>query len=295
MGKKSGGGNQTTTVNPPEFLRPALEGAIGKAENLYSQGPQEFYPGQTFAGFNPLQIQGQQEQLNFAQGVLPGLNQQLYGGFGQALNTDVTQDPSVQAALQSIENRAGRLFSNQILPGIESQAIGAGGLGGSRQGVAEGLAAQGLLENVADAQGSFLGNQLDSARRAQGAAMAIAPQIAQQGLLGGNIMGQIGSQWQGLDQAAINEAMQRFQFEQQAPTNQLDTLINQLTGLGGGFSQQNTYAKGQSNPLGGALGGALLANTLPASLVGSGSFGTIGGAFGPLGLAGGALLGALLS
>lgn len=36
----------------------------------------------------------------------------------------------------------GQFFNQQILPGIQSEAIAGGGLGGSRQGIAEGMAAQ---------------------------------------------------------------------------------------------------------------------------------------------------------
>jgi len=298
MGKSSPSSNQSTTVNPPAFALPGLTQAAGEATRLYNEGPQQFFPGQTFADFNPLQTQGQQSQVDFANQVLPGLNQQIFGGFGQALNTDVTQDPSVQAALASIENRGNRNFAENIAPTLRRGGTGVGQEFGTRPELAVGVAGRDLAGQIADAQASFLAQQLGSARQAQGAGLALAPQIAQQGLMGGNILGQIGAQQQGQEQLGINEAMNRFNFEQGAPVDSLNQLIAQLTGATGGGSQSSQFSGtgGGINPaIGGAIGGGLLASQLPASILGSGAFGNIGSVFGPAGIAGGALLGALLS
>jgi hypothetical protein len=57
-----------------------------------------------------------------------------------------TIDPVVQSAFR----RLGEGFNEQVLPGIRGNAIASGQYGGSRQGIAEGLASRGLLYSMGD-------------------------------------------------------------------------------------------------------------------------------------------------
>ena len=71
---------------------------------------------------------------------------------GQA-NTD-TLDPVVAAALR----RMGESYGEQVMPSIRSGAIAAGQYGGSRQGVAEGLASKGLAYSMGDTAANMYNN-----------------------------------------------------------------------------------------------------------------------------------------
>jgi len=88
---------------------------------------------------------GQGQQLyDFGYGALQGLTgnpyldalQQQAGGNQQLVGQQVGQ---LQADL-------GRAFNQQVLPGIRRDANAVGALGGGRQGVAEGIAAQGFAD-----------------------------------------------------------------------------------------------------------------------------------------------------
>lgn len=273
MGK---GGGETTRVEGPTFLRRKLPGIAEEAQRLFEQGPLSFFPGQTFAGFDPLQEEAFQQATAFGRGAAPGLVGQAFGGLGQALNTDVTQDPSVQAALGTIESQALRNFQENVLPSIRQGATGVGGEFGSRLDQAERLAARDLQQGISESQSQFLANQLGSARQLQGVGLSLAPGlIGGLGTLPGNILGQVGAQRQGMEQQAINEAMQRFQFEQQAPFESLQTFANQLTGIGAVPGQTQTTSGGEVNPIAGGLGGAIGGATLGATAI-PGSFATLG-------------------
>jgi hypothetical protein len=112
-------------------------------------------------------------------------------------------DPQAQIAAQSasLEAGLGRLFNEQINPGIMSDSIAAGGLGGGRQGVAQGVAAGQLgsvfAENfgnivaganntamqAANAQGGLAGQRLLNAQAPQQAGLDVLSQLAS--ILGG--------------------------------------------------------------------------------------------------------------
>lgn len=82
---------------------------------------------------------------------------------GQMLSGQVNTsalDPVVSNAMR----RMGENFNEQVMPGIRSGAILAGGYGGSRQGVAEGLAAKGLLQSMGDMSSNMYNNAFNTAQ-----------------------------------------------------------------------------------------------------------------------------------
>ena len=81
-------------------------------------------------------------------------------------------NPGVGAVIQNATDQLGLNFNRQTMPGIQQGAIGAGALGGSRQGIAQGLAAgelaraqSGLSANLTSAA---LGQASDQQSRALG-------------------------------------------------------------------------------------------------------------------------------
>ena len=303
MGKDAGGSDTETVtrVIPPSFSMPGLNLAGREAVNLFNQGPQQFFPGQTFAGFDPLQEQGQQAQLQFASQALPQLNQQIFGSFGQALDAqNVLENPAISAGLQTIEDRAQRNFTEQILPQLRQQATGTGNQFSSRAQLAEERAARDLQGAISEAQAGLLTGTLGDAMRLQGAGLSIAPQTLGTGLLGGSIFGDVGSQRQGLEQQQISEDMARFNFEQQAPGMLLDQLLNRSVGLAGtgGTTISNSSVDQGSSTLGNVLGGGLLGSSLSGTNFMQGlsrSFSPFAFLGGPTLPIAGAVLGGLLS
>jgi hypothetical protein len=65
-----GGGTQvsTSTTEPWEQQIPYLTGGFKEAQRLYNRGAPEYYPGETLAGFDPMQKAGQQATLGYAMG-----------------------------------------------------------------------------------------------------------------------------------------------------------------------------------------------------------------------------------
>jgi hypothetical protein len=54
-------------------------------------------------------------------------------------------DELVRQEIDSLQADLGEFYNETIIPGITGEAIDAGGLGGTRQGVAQGIAGKGLL------------------------------------------------------------------------------------------------------------------------------------------------------
>lgn len=147
-----------------------LKGLYGDAQNL--AGNQNL--ASLFGTAGGLFDQGQ--------GFLAGLGNnpfmQNLSGFGQ---------PNSQLLSRQIDQLGadiGRNLNQNILPGIQSNAIGLGGGGGARQGVAEGIAAQGATDALTRGATDLMTADYNRAMQANIAGGQLGLQQAMGGLSG---------------------------------------------------------------------------------------------------------------
>ena len=126
-------------------------------------------------------------QLANLQQLWSGASDQISGGLGQGgfnqgqnflnqignnpfdQNLQQFANPNNELAQQNIDLLGSNLsnqFNNQILPGIQSNAISGGALGGGRQGVAQGIAASGVSNAFAQGSQGILNNTYNQAQQA---------------------------------------------------------------------------------------------------------------------------------
>ena len=200
---------------------------FGLAGGLLGQG------GQGLGQINQLSGQLGGQQQGFGQAQQAGQNllgAQTQGGFGQellgrqALGRDPAsqalqaqafgQNPALQEQIGQLGTDITRQFTQGILPSIQGEAIGAGQLGGGRQGVAQGLGIQSALDafsrGATDLRGQDIGRQLQAAQAlgglTGGAAQALGG-FQQQGF-GQQIGAQQAAGQLGLGQQGIGQAGQ---------------------------------------------------------------------------------------
>lgn len=243
-----GGGapaNTTSTTKPFPAQEKALTRLFGLSEAAFEAGPQQFFPGQTVAGQSGNTLAGQQLALD---AIAPQAGLGMAGARAVQAALDPTSEQSQAVINPMIAN-----LQSQILPSIGSRAIQQGAFGGDRQRVQEQAAAEATAGAATQA---LLRNQL--------AGMS-ALGSAQQGLLApATTASQVGAQQQQYNQALINAARERFQFEQQAPETALDRLGSRISGI-------NLGQVGTSTSSGG--GGSDLANLAGAGIAAYGTFG----------------------
>ncbi len=140
-----------------------------------------FSKGQSESDQNVWNPQGQalQQMYAGAQGQVPGAQDNINAMNPQVMSSwNNIMNPGVNPQLEAYQNQVGQNFKENILPGIGDQAAMAGGYGGSRQGVAQGVAAGRANQQVTD-MAANLYNQ-DQNRMMQGIGMA--PGIANAGM-----------------------------------------------------------------------------------------------------------------
>jgi hypothetical protein len=237
-----GGGGSTTTTGIDPSLKPYVEYGLEEGKKLYEAPGPGFFPGQTYidpsqatqqalqmaqqratAG-SPLLQAAQQQQLQTVQGR--GVNPFLQGALSAAYQPTVEAAQEATRGLQGQASQAGRYGSGAMGQIAERQAAGLGrGFGGS-------------LSNLA-----YQSSEAEAARQA--AAIGNAPALAQadytdiQALLKA---GQGGEQYQ---QAALQDAMNRYNYEQQLPQQKLQQFANLFSSAPGGQVSTTTQTGGK--------------------------------------------------
>lgn len=248
-----GGGGQTSTQTSVQELSPEqrrlLDPVLPIAES-FLKNPPKMFPGSSVAQFDPMQLLAQQMTMNAAGGMTPMLQQQQAGGSAlmQAggavlpnqigaqnfLMSGAALDPRMNPALKGVTDAAIRpmvdTFKRQILPGIANDAVSAGGFGGTRQGIAEGIATSDLNRQIGDVSASIQNNAYNQglqamaqmAGQAPGSAgiaqgLSAFPQILSSSLLPAQLTSAVGEQRQGMTQAQLGEQVQRYVNEQMLP------------------------------------------------------------------------------
>lgn len=159
-------------------------------------------------------------------------------------------NPALRAATEAAIRPLTENFQNVILPGIRGEAITAGGFGGSRQGIAEGLAAQGLTRQIGDVSATIQANAFQESLNAMTRALFAAPQTAQLPLLPSRAIEAVGAQRQAFGQAQLSEEVQRFLAEQLIPFATAQDVAALAFGIpGGSVTSTSTLPGGQSNNL----------------------------------------------
>ena len=280
----AGGGGGTNTVTRTELdptMRPYVQYGLSEAQRLY-QTPNvpQYYPGQTYIG--PSQqttaaLEAAQARAMQGNPLVPAAQQQLQQTIsGQFLGAN----PYLEAALQPAFGAAQRQYeaaTNQALSNFSRAGrYGSGAMQGALTNVGgefaralTGTAGQLGYANYADERGR------------QMAATQLAPAMAAQDYADIQRLANVGQQTEAYQEMALQDAINRFNFAQQAPYARLQSFLSGAYGAPSGMQQVTPVYR---NPIGSALGGALAGSQFGPMLGASSGMGALaGGALGLLG------------
>lgn len=203
----------------------------------YASSTPELYPGSGIAGFNPTQLAGQSAALDAASSA-GNLSGQAGATQAQLLDPEFMLNPNqyLDRAAEGVTRHTTENLMENILPGIRSGATSAGGQysgGSTRQGIAEGRAIQGSSREISDSLAKmFLQNYQTGLSGLQSAVQGNSDVMRQQ-LFPASIMQMIGGQQQGMEQAQLDEMLQRFYTQQDLPLLQSQQIMGLVQGMPG--------------------------------------------------------------
>ena len=253
MGKGSNTNTVTKDAEPWEGQAPYLRDIFSQAQNMT---PQQFYPNQTYANPDDILLRAEQLGEQQALGGQQDIANALVPGFTSLMADPSTRfaDPMFQEALRA-GTRPMEESASRLLQQARRGATKAGQLGGSRQGILESEVIKDLLTKQSDVASRLYGDVYGDALKSQAVAMQNIPTIMSGLQAPAQTLQQLGNIRTARAQLPIDEAMQRYKFNQNANLANLQNYSN-LIGSPIPGTQTTTQPGAKSNPLLGLLGAA---------------------------------------
>ena len=247
-----------------------LQAQAAQTFGQFAQSPMSSYTGRMGTGLGS-SYGGLTPQADYLSGIREGITsdvlgsvQSQFGGMGRTGTSPMAQQATARGVTQAYAPIAAQLGSQERgrqLSALESQ------MGRQFSG------SQADIGRQQAGMESGFGRQLQAAGQLPGIQQGM--DMRRRGAIAD--LGGVGSAYENLAQRQLQDQIQRFQFGQQAPMQQLQQYAGLISPIAGGYpTAVNTGPGQQSGGVGGAFGGAVA-----------------GSALGPYGALGGAVLGGL--
>jgi len=251
-------------------LLPYLQTGLQRAQELFLTGPQPtFFPGQTYVAPSEQTLAALTQQEQAAAAGAPVL-QQAQQAYQQSLGQIGTTaaggflggSPYREALIQAATRPLVQQYEQTVLPGIASGFSRAGRYGSGAMEQAQARATEAFGRSLGDVSATLAAQDYarerglqQQAQIAQSALAQAAPSFFQSSFLPAQALSAVGAAREQIAAQPLQESMQRFQFGQQLPFQQLQGFLSSVYGNPMGTSNV-PIPQAQTNRLGSALGGA---------------------------------------
>jgi hypothetical protein len=176
------------------------------------------------------------------------------------------ENPYMKAQADAMTQQVAQNFNQQIMPSIRRGSMATGGFGGSRQGIAEGMATQGAQQALSNSLAGLYGQGYRDDRTYDLGLGSLAAQNRgldlQSQRLGGDLFTQALNNGIGVGNALYQSGQREMLAPWQNAINPYLNAINLLAGNSGTVSTGGQSGGGWTGALGGAISGAQLAKLL---------------------------------
>jgi hypothetical protein len=251
-------------------LLPYLETGLKRAQELFLTGPQPtFFTGQTFVSPSEQTLAAltqQEEAARLAAPILQQAQQAYQQSLGQIGTTAaggfLGGSPFREQLIQAATRPLVQQYEQTVMPTIASGFSRAGRYGSGAMEQAQARATEAFGRSLGDVAATVAGQDYarerglqQQAQLAQAALGQAAPSFFQSAFLPSQALSQVGAAREQIAAQPLQESMQRFQFNQMLPYQQLQGFLSSVYGSPMG-SSNIPIPQAQTNPIGSALGGA---------------------------------------
>jgi hypothetical protein len=205
----------TQSNEPSDFIRPYLDQAMDYNQDLFESSSPNYFPNATYVGYSP----ETQTALDLAtarakQGnPLLGQAQTEASGIlsGNYLN------PNSNPYAKALYNQ----MAGDVTSTVNSQFTNAGRFGsGANQEI--------LARSLGELGNQFYGDQYNREREIMANTMSTAPTLGEMDYNDITRLGQVGVDKESLEQAKLNDAIKRFDYEQLKPYQKLENYLGNI-------------------------------------------------------------------
>ena len=268
-GGGSGGGTTTSTTqnySPEEAAQRAK--VQSEAATIYDSTKGKItsspYPGAAVAPVSAETAAAQNYITNYAANdAVAGVNS-INNGVNYGLNgaMDVENNPYLAKAIDAATRPITEKYvdPNGVLANIRSEATQTGQYGGTRQGLAEGVAAGRYASEVGDVAAKMSSDAYNTGQNTFAKTLAFAPTALQTGMLPAEMMSSVGAQKENLTQQQLDYESQAQMWDLNKEWAPLQNYANIVFGgsTPGTTATSNGGSSGGRSTLGGMAGGAMM-------------------------------------
>lgn len=219
----------TTTTSVDPLIQPSLSYGLQEAQRLYQSGGPQYYPGQTFVGPSTSTQTGLQALEARARQGSPLVNQ-AQQAYGKTIAGDyLGGNPFFQGAFAPAAQAATSQF-NQAIGDVTSSASRAGRYGSNAMSTMLGNASNQLAQQLSNTAGGLAYQNYGDERARQMAAASGAPQMAQTDYQDIQNLLTAGQTREGYQGQQIAGDMQKFNFLQNQPQQNLQNYMSLVYG-----------------------------------------------------------------
>jgi hypothetical protein len=220
-GSSSPSGTTTTSIDPD--IKPYVTYGLQEGKNLYESGTPSFFPGQTYVDPS----QATQSALNMAQNRAMGGSPLVQAAQAEQLATIQGRgvNPFLSGALAGVNRQAGDVFTENV-QNLQSKASSLGRYGSAALGEQEARAQDVFARALAEQGGQLAYGSAEAERARQMQAAQMAPQMAASDYADIQKLLTVGQAREQYDSAALQDQINRFNFEQNLPQQKLSQFVN---------------------------------------------------------------------
>jgi len=223
MGGGGGQQNSTTTTSIDPAIKPYVTYGLGEAKRLYESQSPSFFPGQTYVSPSEQTQQALQMAQQRAMAGSP------LTSAAQAETLATIQGRGVNPFLAGALEQTNRLSGEDYLRNIQQLQSGAssmGRYGSAAQGQLTGQAQDVYARALAERGGQLAYQSAEAERARQMAAVGAAPQMAQADYADIQRLLSVGGAKEAQSAAQLQDAMNRYNFQQNLPQAKLSQYAN---------------------------------------------------------------------
>lgn len=253
-----------------------LKQGMGWGRQLYKQGGPQYYQGRQIAPMSGYTRGALNSLANRAMAGSP-LTRAAQGQLTKTLSGSYLKqgNPYLQGAIGAATRPMVDAYNQQVAPGLDSTFSAAGRYGSGAHAMGASNAATGLMNQIGDVSSNMAYQNYSDERQNQMRGMLMAPDIANQDYKDIGALQMAGQGFDQYNQSLINADKDKWNFQQNAPWDNLNRYMNILNGVPGGYTQKTSS---DANPWTSGIGGAMMGAQM-------------GSMFGPWGTGIGALAG----
>jgi hypothetical protein len=237
-----GGGGSTTTSGIDPSIKPYVEYGLEEAKRQYQAPGAQFFPGQTYVSPSEATSEAIRLAAERARAGSPLTEAAQAETLGIIKGRGV--NPFLEGALAGTNRQAEEAYTRGV-QGIQSKASSMGRYGSSAMGQNVNQAQDIFSRNLAETSGKLAYDSAEAERNRQMTAIANAPTMAQADYADIQKLLTAGQATESYDQKALQDAINRYNYEQTLPQQKLQQFTNLFTSVPSGGTSTTTQSGGK--------------------------------------------------